>query len=320
MKNRQGPGRFLFGLAATLFIALAGCSDNRSSFLDPAGPIAAAQKAHLLEVIGWTMIAIVPVFVLVPLMLWRYRYRNAKARYAPDWAFSGLLDTVMWGVPFLIVAVLATLLWYSTHALDPYKPIASDEPPLEVRVVGLDWKWLFIYPDLGIATVNEFAIPENTSVALDLTSDTVMQSFLIPALAGQIYTMPGMRTRLHLLADEPGRFEGMNAQFTGTGFTKQKFATLAMSRGDFDAWVARVRAEGTPLDAATYARLAAASTGAEAKAALKAGAGPQDVIYFSSVTPDLFAEIMHRYMQGTPVPPKLQPGAVGYESDAEETR
>ncbi len=299
-------------------VLLSACSMQRNSFLDPGGPIAAAQRAHLIEVVAWTMIAILPVFILVPLMFWRYRYRNQKARYAPDWEYSGWLDLLMWGVPFVIIAVLSTQLWQSTHALDPYKPIAATAPPVNVQVVGLDWKWLFIYPDLGIATVNELGFPVGASVAMDVTTDTVMQSFMIPALAGQIYAMPGMRTKLHVLADEPGSFMGENTQFNGMGFTEQKFEAVAMTAADFEAWVAQVKARGVPLDEATYGRLAAASTGAQAHDTFGSSQMPKGVLYFNEVEPALFANVIGRYTRDTPVPPAQQPGAVGYAPPAAE--
>ncbi len=291
---------------------LAACSEERASFLDPAGPIAAAQRAHLSEVVALTMIAVLPVLVLVPVLLWRYRYANRKARYTPDWEFSGWLDIVMWGVPFLLVTVLSTQLWHSTRALDPYKPLASPEEPVNVQVVGLDWKWLFIYPDFNIATVNQLNFPAGASVSLDLTTDTVMQSFMISALAGQIYAMPGMRTKLHVLAGAPGRFEGENTQFNGSGFTEQKFDTIAMTRQAFADWVARVKSHGVPLDAQTYGRLAAPSTGAQAHAKFGSPDMPAGVVYFNLVEPELFDRIIHRYHGGVAVPPARQPGAVGY--------
>lgn len=297
-------------------VLLAACDVSVDTFLRPAGPIAAAQRSEFFQIIGWTMIAILPVFVLVPLFLWRYRYRNTRARYTPEWDRSGLLEILMWGVPLVIVTVLSVQLFRTTHALDPYKPLASDNPPLQVEVVGLDWKWLFIYPELGIATVNQLAFPEQTSVALDLTTDTVMQSFMVSALAGQIYAMPGMRTKLHLLADAPGTFEGENTQFNGTGFPDQKFQAVAMTQDDFDTWVAQVRAEGQPLTADTYAVLAEASTGAQAQTRLDAEYLPSGAIHFSSVESDLFENVLHRYMQGTPVPPSAQPGATGYDPKA----
>ncbi len=307
--SQKGHRLVLCGLS---FLLLSACSQQRNSFLDPAGPIAAAQRAHFIEVFAWTMIAILPVFILVPLMFWRYRYRNHKARYTPDWAFSGWLDLLMWGVPFLIVAVLSTQLWKSTHALDPYKPIASAEAPVNVQVIGLDWKWLFIYPDLGIATVNELAFPVGASVAMEVTTDTVMQSIMIPALAGQIYAMPGMRTKLHVLADETGRFMGENTQFSGVGFTAQKFEAVAMTTQDFEAWVAKVKASGIPLDATHYGRLAAASTGVQAHDMLGSPQMPEGVLYFNKVEPALFADVLGRYTHGTAIPSALQPGAVGY--------
>lgn len=304
------------GIRQTLLLlaaaTLAGCSEQRASFLDPAGPIAAAQRAHLIEVVAWTMIAVLPVFILVPMMLWRYRYRNTKARYTPDWEFSGWLDLVMWGVPLVIVAVLSTKLWLSTKALDPYKAIASAEAPLDVQVVGLDWKWLFIYPDLGIATVNQLAFPVGASVSLDLTTDTVMQSFMIGALAGQVYAMPGMRTKLHVLADTPGTFEGENTQFNGAGFTEQKFNAVAMTPEAFSEWVAKVRSDGVPLDTQTYGFLGASSTGAQVYEAIGTNQMPDGVVYFSRVMPDLFRKVIGRYHSGEPILPADQPGAVGY--------
>lgn len=307
--------KIVFQRRSLLFLVpllLASCSTERSSFLDPAGPIAAAQRAHFFEVLILTMIAILPVFILVPLILWRYRYRNKNARYLPDWSFSGWLDLAMWGVPLIIVTVLSTQLWQSTHELDPYKPIDSPQPPVNVQVVGLDWKWLFIYPDLGIATVNELAFPIGSSVAMDITTDTVMQSIMIPALAGQIYAMPGMRTKLHVLADEPGTFLGENTQFNGVGFTEQKFDAVAMIQQDFEDWVAMVRATGVPLDDVSYGRLAVPSTGSQAQLTLGTPQMPSGVVYFSEVTPGFFAEVLNRYSQGTAIPPSAQPGAVGY--------
>ncbi|SEQ90898.1 cytochrome o ubiquinol oxidase subunit 2 [Nitrosomonas sp. Nm51] len=301
-----------FSVLLLTAVILAGCSEQRSSFLDPAGPIAAAQRAHLIEVVGWTMIAVVPVFILVPVMLWRYRYRNTKARYTPDWGYSGWLELVMWGVPFMIVAVLSTKLWFSTKALDPYKPIASDAAPLNVQVVGLDWKWLFIYPDLGIATVNQLAFPAGAPVSLNLTSDTVMQSFMVDALAGQVYAMPGMRTKLHLLADAAGVFKGENVQFSGVGFTEQKFDAVAMTPEAFSEWVARVKSDGVPLDAQTYELLGASSTGAQVYEAIGTNGMPAGVIYFNQVAPDLFKKVIGRYHGGEPVLPANQPGAAGY--------
>ena len=268
----------------------------------------------MLRLIGVTLIAVVPVLVLVPILLWRYRYRNLKARYTPDWGFSGRLDLAMWGVPFLIIVLLSIQLWLNTKDNDPYKPIPSTVPALQVQVVGLDWKWLFIYPEYDIGSVGELVFPSDRPVALRLTSDTVMQSFMISALAGQIYTMPGMETQLHLKASRPGQFKGENTQFNGIGFTHQKFRARAMTTPDFDQWVRSVKTHGVPLNDATYRLLAKRSTVTEARAALATAAMPSDVLHFSPVRKQLYGEIMHRYHSGKPIAAEEQPGGARYQA------
>lgn len=293
-------------------VLLSGCELDFSSFIDPQGPIAAQQKAHLIRVTWLTMIAVLPVLVLVPLMLWRYRYRNTKARYRPDWEYSGWLDAIMWGVPFAIIIALSAMLWHNTKALDPYKPLVSDVPPLNVQVVALDWKWLFIYPDLGIASMDRLAFPAERPVALKLTTDTVMQSFMVGALAGQIYAMPGMQTQLQILADAPGTFRGENTQFNGQGFAHQKFDAVAMTKADFEAWVENVRAGGIALDDKTYSVLGKPTTGAETSAALGTSAMPDGVVYFNAVDPGFYHQVLSRYHMGTAIAPEAQPGSPSF--------
>lgn len=302
----------------TLVPALSACSPHGGSFMSPEGSVAAAQLSHLWEVVLLTLVAIVPVLILVPLILWRYRYgRRAGGRYLPDWGKSTRLDLLMWGVPFVIIAILSVLLWRSVTALDPYRPLATPAEATPVEVVGLDWKWLFLYPDLGIATVGEMAFPADEQLALELTSDTVMQSFIISALGGQIYVMPGMRTLLHVNADRPGIFEGENMQYSGTGFHAQKFQARALTDEDFAAWVANVRTNGQPLDHATYAILAARGDVADARRALiTAGhapnAAPPDQLWFTLPDTGLFAEVLGRYTNAEPVDPTAQPGSPLY--------
>lgn len=285
-------------LLAAAVLALAGCTSEHSSFLDPQGPVAAAQRAHLFEVVGLLMIVVLPVLLLTPVIAWRYRRRNTRARYAPKWDFSWPLEVAIWGVPVCVVAVLGFLLWRSTFALDPYDPVQATAPPLRVQVVGLDWKWLFIYPDERIASVGELAFPADRPLALELTSDTVMQSFFIPALGSQIYAMAGMVTKLHLAAFNPGRFHGENTQFNGKGFPWQKFSAVAMAPDAFAGWVKTVRANGVKLDDATYAKLARRSTTQTAHEALGGDGTPGNVLYFSEVAPDLFATIVNRSRAG----------------------
>jgi cytochrome o ubiquinol oxidase subunit II len=201
------------------------------------------------------MIVVVPVFVMAFVFAWRYR-AGRNARYEPTWDYSARIDAFVWLVPALIVIAVAVLVWRSTHKLDPYRAIASDKPPLDVQVVAQDWKWLFIYPEQGVASVNQLAIPIGRPVSLRITSDTVMNSFYVPALAGQIYAMAGMQTRLQLLADTPGKYVGRNTQYSGGGFSDQFFEVVATGEADFAAWVARAKQAPGRLDPPTYAKLA----------------------------------------------------------------
>jgi cytochrome o ubiquinol oxidase subunit 2 len=253
--------------------------------LDPQGPIALAERDLLLTAFGVMLIVVIPVLVMTFWFAWRYRASNTKARYAPDWSYSPVIEAVIWLVPAAIIIVLGVLVWHSTHRLDPYRPIDHTERPLEVEVVALDWKWLFIYPEHGIAAVNELVFPSGRPVSLRLTSDTVMNSFSIPALAGQIYAMAGMQTRLHLIADTPGRFVGRNMQYSGSGFSDQQFDAIATSQEEFDTWVAKARGSSNPLDADAYRKLAQRSIN-------------KRVTLFSTVEPSLFDSVVGKYAHG----------------------
>lgn len=217
--------------------------------------MASAEYFLFFLVIALTLVVVVPVLVLTPWLAWRYRRNASKSEYRPRWEFSKPLEFLIWGVPIAVTAVLVAILWNQAFKLDPYRALPSKSTPLEVQVVGLDWKWLFIYPGQHLATVNELAIPVGRPVHLRLTSDTVMQSLMIPRLAGQIYTMAGMQTQLYLQADHAGRYRGENTQYNGEGFQKQKFHTLAMSDEDFAQWVKRVHQSTEGLDCAAYAGL-----------------------------------------------------------------
>src|SRR5258707_7664185 len=206
--------RWMTAVAVTLLVGAC----DRAVVLNPKGPIADAERGLLIDAFSVMLIVVVPVIVMAILFAWRYRASNRDARYEPTWAYSARIDAVVWLVPALIVIAVGVLLWRSTHKLDPYREIASSTPPLDVQVVAQDWKWLFIYPEQGIAVVNQLAFPSGRPVSLRITSDTVMNSFYIPALGGQIYAMAGMQTRLPLLADAPGRVPGRNLQYRGSGF------------------------------------------------------------------------------------------------------
>jgi cytochrome o ubiquinol oxidase subunit 2 len=308
----------LLAMAVILFVSMPHMVSASDSFMDPQGPIAAIQKTHLLRATALIMVAVIPVLILVPLIAFRYRRRrNSHAAYRPDWDFSAKLEFLMWGVPVVIVALLSFYLWKATHRLDPYASTFGEDPALRVQVVGLDWKWLFIYPDLGIASVGELGIPTKRQVAMTLTTDTVMQSFMIPALAGQIYAMPGMTTQLHLVADVPEVMQGENTQYNGRGFTKQKFRTVAMHSDEFESWAQKVRENGIRLDPETYQMLAMRTDRDEVQAALGTDKMPKDALYFT-MEQDLFQTILHRYHSGKALPVDQQPGTASFGKEVQQ--
>lgn len=292
------------GLRAVLLWLLAtgltGCMADKSTFLHPYGPIAAAQRDLFIEVIGWMLIVVLPVFVLVPLFAWRYRRGNKTSHYAPRWGFSWPLEFAVWGIPVAVVGVLAYLIISKEVSLDPYAPLPADEPPLEIQVVGLDWKWLFVYPEQRIATVGLVAFPKGRPVRFRLTSDSVMQSFFIPSLGSQIFAMAGMVTELNLLADRVGEVHGENTQFSGMGFQEQTFTAAAMTPTDFATWIETVRSQGRPLDSAAYEVLSQKSTTEVARGALGMADLPPARLYFSQVGSDFFDEILARYRRSAP--------------------
>jgi cytochrome o ubiquinol oxidase subunit II len=267
---------------ALLAFVVSGC--DRMVVLNPKGPIADAERGLMIDAFVVMMIVVVPVIVMALLFTWRYR-EGRNARYEPTWAYSAKVDAVVWLVPALIVIAVAVLLWRSTHHLDPYREIASSNPPLDVQVVAQDWKWLFIYPEQGVASVNQLAIPAGRPISLRITSDTVMNSFYVPALAGQIYAMAGMQTRLQLLADQPGKFVGRNTQYSGGGFSDQFFEVVALNPADFDAWVAKAKQAPGKLDPPTYAKLAE-----------KSRLNP--IVQYSTIEPKLFDSIIDKYTGG----------------------
>lgn len=224
-------------LAIVASALLSGCAALDHGFLAAAGPVAGEQRE-----LFWTVAAILvfvagPVLILTPLVAWHYRQSNTNDAYRPNWNFSWTLEGFIWIPPVLIVIVLGVLVWVYTHRLDPYRPTAGG-PPLQVQVIAADWKWLFVYPDGGVASVDRLVVPVGRPVRLTLTSTTVMQSLMIPQLTGQIYTMAGMTTQLNLRADRAGRYHGGNMQYNGTGFAHQSFAVEAVDPASFRRWLA----------------------------------------------------------------------------------
>src|SRR5882672_9856778 len=244
-----------YGLLAVILIGVAtlgGCTDG---VLDPKGPIAAADRQILLNALGIMLAIVIPVILATLGVAFWFRASNERARYRPNFAYSGRLELLVWSIPAMTVFLVGGVAWVGSHDVSPRKPIASTVKPLRVQVASLDWKWLFIYPDQGVASVNRLVIPVGTPVSLELTSSGVMNSFFVPQLGSQIYTMAGMITRLHLQADHPGTYRGFSAQFSGEGFSDMRFTVNAVGADEFARWVEATRAAGPVLDEQGYADL-----------------------------------------------------------------
>ncbi len=244
-----------------LLLPLAACN---SVVMKPSGDIAVQQANLVVTSTLLMLLIIVPVIALTLFFAWRYRQSNTAATYAPDWDHSTRLELIIWGAPLLIIIALGAITWISTHKLDPYRPldrideqraIPAGTKPLVVEVVALDWKWLFLYPEQGIATVNEVAAPLDRPIQFKITASTVMNSFYIPALAGQVYAMPGMETKLHAVINKPGDFEGFSANYSGAGFSNMRFTFKGLSDADFAKWVEANKAQGQALARADYLKL-----------------------------------------------------------------
>ncbi|WP_329772621.1 ubiquinol oxidase subunit II [Stenotrophomonas maltophilia] len=272
--------RIRLALVALACVGLSGCD---WVLLDSKGMVGLAQRDLILICIGLMLIVVIPAIVLTFVFAWRFRAGNTKAKYTPDWSHSTKVEIVVWGVPLIIIAVLAVIVWKSTHELDPYKPLDVAGEPLHVDVIATDWKWVFVYPDLGIATVNQLNFPANRPLAFNITSNSTMNTFFIPQLGGQIYAMAGMRTQLHLIANEPGQFRGMSGNYSGHGFSNMKFIATASSNEDFERWVAEVRNAPAALSFTQFKALAAPSKNAP-------------VQHFSSVEPLLFKKVIDQFI------------------------
>ncbi len=242
------------GLLLALSVFLAGCN---SAILDPKGQVGQDEKTLLITSVVLMLLVVIPVIVMTLVFAWRYRASNTKARYEPKWAHSTAIEVVVWSIPCMIVLVLAVLTWRSSHALDPYKPLESDKAPVTIEAVSLDWKWLFIYPDEGIATVNEIRFPVDTPLNFKITSETVMNAFFIPQLGSMVYSMAGMQTKLHLDAHEIGEYHGISSNYSGNGFSKMHFTAHAVSDADYAQWLQQVKGESAVLDKAAFAALTA---------------------------------------------------------------
>jgi cytochrome o ubiquinol oxidase subunit 2 len=264
---------------------LGGCSEG---VLDPKGPIAVAERQILFNSLGIMLAIVIPTILATFGVAYWFRSSNRRARYQPEFKYSGRLEVLVWAIPAMTVLLVGGVAWVGAHDLDPRKAISAAAKPVTVQVVSLDWKWLFIYPEQGIASVNHLVVPVGTPISFELTSSGVMNSFFVPQLGSQIYTMSGMTTHLQLLADHPGSYRGLSAQFSGDGFADMRFVVDAVPDQQFQQWVATTHGKGPTLDPQSYADLAKPS---EAVAPFTYGA----------VSPDLFNAIVNSAMADDPL-------------------
>lgn len=279
MSKKRYP-RFFGFLALFSMLLLSGCEGV--PLLDPKGQVGMDERNLIITATLLMLIVVIPVIFMTIIFAWKYRASNTKATYTPDWSHSTKIEIAVWGIPLALLIVLGYITYVSTHALDPYRPIDSDVKPVTIEVIAMDWKWVFIYPEQGIATVNKIVFPANTPVNFKITSDSVMNSFFIPGLGGQVYAMAGMLTKLHLIANENHEFNGISANYSGAGFTGMKFKAISTSQAGFDAWVADVKNSPKKLETAEYAALLKPSE-------------RNPVELYSKVTPNLFQIVIDKY-------------------------
>ncbi|MEJ0021842.1 MAG: ubiquinol oxidase subunit II [Candidatus Doudnabacteria bacterium] len=285
MKTKTKIAAIILPAVLLFFLLFLLAGHSNWSLLNPKGPIAQQERNLMVVGISLMLIVVVPVFILLFTFAFKYREGN-KAKYAPNQRHSTKFQLLLWAIPTVIILILAVINWKSTHQLDPFKPLISNVKPITIQVVSLPWKWLFIYPEQNIATVNFVEFPQTTPVNFQLTSDAAMNSFWIPQLGGQMYAMAGMSTQLHLMASAPGSFAGSAAEISGQGFSGMKFTAKAVTNSDFDSWVKSVQARRTPLGLAEYNKLAAPSSN-------------NPPAFYSSTDKNLYNNIIMKYMMPT---------------------
>ncbi|MNV10637.1 Cytochrome bo(3) ubiquinol oxidase subunit 2 precursor [compost metagenome] len=270
------------GLIVAMAVMMTGCD---WALFDPKGQIARDELTLLITCTVLMLLVVIPVIVMTLVFAWKYRASNTKARYEPNWSHSTAIEVVVWSIPCMIILVLAVLTWRSSHALDPYKPLESDTKPVQIEAISLDWKWLFVYPEENIAVVNELTFPVNTPLNFKITADSVMNAFFIPHLGSMIYSMAGMETKLHLIADEAGSYEGRSSHYSGAGFSKMHFIAHAVSNEEYQAWLAKVRGDAKVMDQKSFTELAA-----------EKNHDYYPVTYYGSTEAGLFGAIMAKHM------------------------
>lgn len=275
-------------LVALVFVFLAGLVAKASlagdlALLAPKGDIALKERDLMIASTLLMLIIVVPVFVLTFVFAWRYREGNHKAKYTPSYDRSGILEFLWWLIPLIIISVISVIAWQSSHALDPFKKIDSEIKPVRIQVIALQWKWLFIYPEENIASVNYIQFPADTPINFEITADAPMNSFWIPKLGGQIYAMSGMSTKLHLIANEAGEYQGSSANISGAGFAGMRFVARASNISDYKTWLSETRQASKILDEAEYNRLVKPSK-------------DEPPAYYSFSQPNLYNYVIGRYL------------------------
>lgn len=273
-------------LAATSVASLSGCG---AALLDPKGPVGRSELVILVDSLAIMLAIVVPTIVVCLAFAWWFRASNKRATYLPDWEFSGRIELVVWAIPLMTIILLGGVTWIAAHELDPAVPLPSKNEALDIQVVSLDWKWLFIYPKEGVATINQLVVPAGVPLRFSLTSASVMNTFFVPQLGSMIYTMNGMTTELNLQADEPGIFHGLSAHYSGEGFSDMHFDVRAVPAAEFAGWVASTRGSGPALDPDSYDELAKQSI----------AVAPST---YRAVTPDLFRKIVSLELAPGPGP------------------
>lgn len=277
---------FLLGIGSLITYSL---MNHGIYVMEPKGNIGHQEKDIIITSSLLMMIVVIPVMVLTWAFAWRYREGKHKGKHTPDWEHNNLAEYCWWGVPLIIVGILSIITWRTSHTLNPFRPLDSDVKPIKIQVVALEWKWLFLYPEQGIATVNYLQFPEKTPLNFEITSDAPMNSFWIPQLGGQIYAMPAMRAKLHLIADEPGTFRGKSASFSGKGFAGMHFPAVSVTSEEFNQWVAKVKSSPDQMGWASYQKLLVPSEN-----------HPKEL--FVLTDPNLFEQVLNKYR----IPPEKE--------------
>lgn len=295
MFTRRPPKKLIAAIVVVLLLAVIAATVYYFSNVDiavfnPQGEIAHKQRNIIYFTLILSAVVVMPVFIMLGVFAWKFREGNEKANYRPDWKSNHWLEIVWWGIPCAIILVLSVVTWRTSHELDPYKPLDSHVKPLKVQVVALQWKWLFLYPEQGIASVNLLEIPEKTPINFTMTSDAPMNAFWVPSLGTQVYAMSGMSTKLHLIADKPGDYRGSSSNISGKGFANMAFTVRAVNPADFGKWVAEKQNSNEGLDMTAYDKLAKPSTPEKPRFYRLADGGLYDKIVMKYMMPNHDAE------------------------------